>query len=278
MFTGMAQVFVAACKKRQLKLPNDTEILDRSKFYDPPVKGFSMFKLPLTNQIRFLNKAAMIWDNDLKPDGSPVNKWRLCSVQQVEELKCVLKTIPIWASAIVSFTSMTQQGTFTVSQAIRLNRHFGSKFEIPASSLSVISLLTVLLFLPIYDRILVPALRKITKHEGGITVLQKIGIGIVFSVISMVVAGFIERERRYMANLHPYEPVSFVWLVPQLVLIGLCEALMLEFFNRPGAGIGSLKFFYFICCAQRYHYKENVPKNDNPSVNVELGSTSSAST
>ena len=49
MFTSMAQVFVAA---RQLKLPNDTEILDRSKFYDPPVKGFSMFKLPLTNQIR----------------------------------------------------------------------------------------------------------------------------------------------------------------------------------------------------------------------------------
>lgn len=49
--------------------------------------------------IRFLNKAAMIWDNDLKADGSPVNKWKLCSVQQGEELKCVIKTVPIWASA-----------------------------------------------------------------------------------------------------------------------------------------------------------------------------------
>ncbi|KAK9935624.1 hypothetical protein M0R45_022719 [Rubus argutus] len=179
MFTYIAQVFVAAHKKRQLKLLDDKET-DRSQFYDPPVKDLLVQKLPLTNQVRFLNKAAIILDNDLKPDGSRVNKWRLCSVQQVEELKCVIKTMPIWASAIVSFTAMTQQGTFTVSQALRLNRHLGQKFEIPAGSLIVFSLITIGIFLPIYDRVLVPALRKITKDEGGITILQRIGIGIVF--------------------------------------------------------------------------------------------------
>lgn len=51
MFTGVAQVFVAAHKKRQLKLLDDKEI-DRSKFYDPPVKDLLMQKLPLTNQVR----------------------------------------------------------------------------------------------------------------------------------------------------------------------------------------------------------------------------------
>ena len=106
---------------------------------------------------RFLNKAAIILDNDLTPDGRPVNKWRLCSVQQVEDLKCLLKTLPVWASAIVSFTAMSQQGTFTVSQALKLNRHLGQKFEIPAGSLVVISLLTVGMFLPIYDRFLIHA-------------------------------------------------------------------------------------------------------------------------
>ncbi|XP_061995116.1 protein NRT1/ PTR FAMILY 2.13-like [Rosa rugosa] len=340
MFASIAQVFVAAHKKRQLKLPDDKPI-DGSKLYDPPVKDLLMQKLPLTNQIRFLNKAAIIVDNDLKPDGSPVNKWRLCSVQQVEELKCVIKTMPIWASAIVSFTAMSQQGTFTVSQALRLNRHLGQNFEIPAGSLIVISLLTIGIFLPIYDRLLVPALRKVTRDEGGITVLQRIGIGIVFSVLAMLVAGFIEKERRNMAKLHPHEPVSFIWLAPQLGLMGLCEAFsaigLLEFFNREFpdhirsvgnallscsfagssylssvlvtvvhrvtgthskpdwltndinagrldlfyfllAGIGSLNFVYFLYCARRYHYKGAVHKenDNNPYVNVELGSTTTA--
>ncbi|KAL6187392.1 hypothetical protein ACLB2K_038791 [Fragaria x ananassa] len=235
MFTSIAQVLVAAHKKRQIKLPDD-KVIDGSKLYDPPVKDLLIQKLPPTNQIRFLNKAAIILENDLKPDGCPVNKWRLCSVQQVEDLKCVIKTMPIWASAIVSFTAMTQQGTFTVSQALKLNRHLGQKFEIPAGSLVVISLLTIGIFLPVYDRLLVPALRKVTKDEGGITVLQRIGIGCIFSVLAMLVAGFIEKERRDMANLHPHEPVSFMWLAPQLILMGLCEAFsvigLLEFFNR----------------------------------------------
>ena len=46
----------------------------------------------------------------------------------------------------------------------------------------------------------------------------------------------MEKERRNMAKLHPDEPVSFMWLAPQLVLMGLCEAFsvigLLEFFNR----------------------------------------------
>ncbi|CAB4264529.1 unnamed protein product [Prunus armeniaca] len=338
MFSSIAQVLVAAHKKRHIKLPEEAGMVD-GKFYDPPIKGFFVSKLPLTNQLRFLSKAAVILDNDLKPDGSPIDQWRLCSVQQVEELKCVIKTIPVWASAIVSLTSMTQQGTFTVSQALKMDRHLGPHFEIPAGSLGVISLLTIGLWLPAYDRLLVPALRKFTKHEGGITVLQRCGIGIIFSVMSMLVAGIIERERRSFALLHPNEHVSFAWLVPQLVLMGLCEAFniiaLIEFFNREFpdhlrsvgnallscafagssylsslvvnivhhvtgrnkrpdwltkdinagrldyfyfllAGIGVLNFFYFVYCAQRYHYKaKNVYMiEEKPYANqVELAAT-----
>ncbi|GAV60381.1 PTR2 domain-containing protein, partial [Cephalotus follicularis] len=234
VFSGIARVFVAVYKKRHLKLPTEGEV--DGVFYDPPLKQTASSKLPLTNQCRFLNKAAFIVDNDLESDGTPANQWRLCSIQQVEEIKCLVKICPIWASGIISVTSIAQQGTFIVSQALIMDRHLGPKFQIPAGSIGVISLITVAIWLPFYDRILVPALQKVTKHEGGITHLQRIGIGIIFSILSMIVAGLIENKRRGDAILHPHAPpISVMWLAPQLILLGFCDAFniigQIEFFN-----------------------------------------------
>lgn len=179
-----------------------------------------------------MNKAALILEGDLNSEGIIVNKWKLASIQQVEEVKCLARIFPIWATGILSLTSIAQQGTFTVLQALKMDRHIGPKFQIPAGSMSVISLITVALCLPFYDRFLVPTLRKITNHEGGITLLQRIGIGMVFSILSMIVAGFVEKVRRDSSN----STLSVMWLAPQLILMGLCEAFnvlgQIEFFNR----------------------------------------------
>ncbi|POO00041.1 Proton-dependent oligopeptide transporter [Trema orientale] len=242
IFSSIAQVFVAAYKKRHLKLPaaaaseggDDDHVVGgvQQAFYDPPMKGRNgLSKLPRTNQYRFLDKAAVIMENELNQDGTPVKKWRLCSIQQVEELKCLVRIAPIWATGVISLTAMVQQVTFTVSQALVMDRHLGANFEIPAGSISVISFLTISIWLPFYDRILVPALRRTTNHEDGITLLQRIGIGNVFSILSMVVAGSIENKRRASPN-----PISVLWLGPHLILLGFCEAFnilgQIEFFNR----------------------------------------------
>jgi MFS family permease len=134
---------------------------------------------------------------------------------------------------------MSQQGTFTVSQALKMDRHMGPNFEIPPGSLSVISLLTIGVFLPLYDRVFVPFFRRITGHKSGITLLQRIGTGIVFAILSMIVAGLVERvrRRRSIASGDPtgMTPMSVFWLSPQLILMGLCEAFniigQIEFFN-----------------------------------------------
>ncbi|KAF7809186.1 protein NRT1/ PTR FAMILY 2.13-like [Senna tora] len=240
IFSGMAQVLVAAYQKRHIQLPPSEETID-GVFYDPPLTGSAAFsKRPLTNQFRSLNKACMILEGELNPDGTRVNKWRLTSIQQVEELKCVVSIFPIWIAGILSLISMAQQSTFTVSQALKMDRHLGPKFQIPAGSLTVISFLTIGLWIPFYDRVLVPPLRNFTKHEGGITPLQRIGIGMVFSIISMIVAGLIEKMRRDSANANPnplgIAPVSVMWLAPQLILMGMCEAFniigQIEFFNK----------------------------------------------
>ncbi|CAN0925846.1 Protein NRT1/ PTR FAMILY 2.13 [Linum grandiflorum] len=239
VFSGIANVFCAAYKKRKLKLDEEDDevaVLD-GKFYDPPAKATVIHKLPLTKQFRFLNKAALIQEGEVNESGQPSNPRSLVSIQEVEEVKCLLKVIPVWSAGIISLTAISQQGTFTVSQAMIMDRHLGPKFEIPPGTMTVISLIVIGLWVPFYDRILVPRLRRITKYETGITLLQRVGIGIVFSVLSMVVAGLVERDRRGFANAHPHAPpVSVMWLAPHLVIMGMCEAFLfigqIEFFNK----------------------------------------------
>ncbi|CAN7129420.1 unnamed protein product [Brassica rapa subsp. narinosa] len=237
IFSSIAQVIVAARNKRKMKLSAEDD--GTVTYYDPPVKDSVLHKLHRSNQFRFLDKAAVIKEGDLTPEGGPANKWRLCSIQEVEEVKCLIRIVPVWSAGIISLMAMSQQGTFTVYQALKMDRHMGPKFEVPAGSLSVISLLTIGVFLPLYDRVLVPFLRRITGHKSGITLLQRIGTGIVFAILSMIVAGLVERVRRTRSikasDPTGMTPMSVVWLSPQLILMGLCEAFniigQIEFFN-----------------------------------------------
>jgi dipeptide/tripeptide permease len=237
IFSGIAQVIVAARKKRKLKLPAEDD--GTVTYYDPAIKSSVLSKLHRSNQFRCLDKAAVVIEGDLTPEGPPADKWRLCSVQEVEEVKCLIRIVPIWSAGIISLAAMTTQGTFTVSQALKMDRNLGPKFEIPAGSLSVISLLTIGIFLPFYDRVFVPFMRRITGHKSGITLLQRIGTGIVFAIFSMIVAGIVERMRRIRSinagDPTGMTPMSVFWLSPQLILMGLCEAFniigQIEFFN-----------------------------------------------
>ncbi|KAI3885547.1 hypothetical protein MKX03_009245 [Papaver bracteatum] len=241
--TSIAQVLVAATKKRHLTLPENPEF---ALFNFIPANTINS-RLPLTGQFRFLDKAAILTDDDkIKPDGSAENPWRLCRMQQIEEVKCVIRILPIWASGIMYYVALTQMHTYAVFQALQSDRHFGStKFEVPAASYIVFQFLSLTLWIPIYDRLLVPAIRKRTKIEGGITLLQRMGIGIVLSILTMLVSGLVEERRRSFAYSKPslgtspsgggISSMSALWLILQLTLAGLSEA-----FNS----IGQVEFYY----------------------------------
>lgn len=173
----------------------------------------------------------MIAEGELRSDGVPANKWRLCSVQEVEEVKCLIRIVPVWSAGIISIVAMSTQATFILPQATKMDRHMGRHFEIPAGSVSVISFITIGIWLPIYDRILVPSLWRI--HKFRFTLLQRMGMGIVFSILSMFTAGFVEKVRRTRAS--ESTQMSVFWLALQLILMGLCESFnfigQIEFFN-----------------------------------------------
>ncbi|OIW20417.1 hypothetical protein TanjilG_11108 [Lupinus angustifolius] len=238
IFSTIAQVLVAAKHNRHLHLPYHDD--NYGAFYDPLLDNDEQQRLPLTNEFRCLNKAAlMVKDENI--DESNRNPWRLCSVQQVEELKCLLKIMPIWVTSIIVNIPIAQQGIFPISQALKMDRHFfGTNFEIPAGSISSITLVTIGIFLPFYDKIIAPGIEKITMKEGGLTTLQRIGLGHVCGILSMLFVGLVEIWRRDLANSSSSSdgvaPLSVMWLAPQFMFIALSHVFQTvghtEFFNK----------------------------------------------
>lgn len=242
-FTSLVQTLVVAFKKRKLELP-EQPWCSLFNHVDP---GSMNSKLQYTDELRFLNKAAIITPDDTNnPDGSAGNPWKLRSVQQVEEIKCVIRVIPIWLAGMIYYIILVLMQTYPVFQSLQSDRRLSTgKFKIPAASYNVFTMLTVTLWIPLYDRIIVPFLRRITGKEQGITMLQRIGFGLVLGVLTMVVSGLVEDHRRTLAITRPtlgvleqngtVSSMSGYWLVPQLVLAGISEAFSV---------IGEIEFFY----------------------------------
>ena len=165
--------------------------------------------------------------HELKDDGSCATPSRLCCIQQVEEVIRVMKILPVSVSGVISLLALTQEPTFVVSQAMKMDRHIGPNFAIPAGSVKMMSIMTLFISLTLYVLVLQRALTKFTKCEDGIPPLRRIGIGYFFSAMCMVVAGLVEQQRRALATSQASSngvvAMSVFWLFPQEMLLGLCE-------------------------------------------------------
>lgn len=183
---------------------------------------------------RFLDKAAIIRDGG----AGKRNPWRLSTVTNVEEMKLIISMIPIWLTTIPFGICVAQAGTFFIKQGTELDRSITDNFTIPPASIYAMSAVGMIITVTIYDRALVPFLRKLTGNERGITILQRIGFGMIFSVISMAVAALVERRRLTVVEENPIEgstSMSLFWLTPQFLIIGVADGFSL---------VGLQEYFY----------------------------------
>ncbi|KAI3697662.1 hypothetical protein L6452_30757 [Arctium lappa] len=218
--TKVAQVMVAAVRKRRLSQDNQmyVEATETTRSLAP------------TNQFRFLDKAAMV--DEIDRSTGKTNDWRLCTVNEVEQVKLLVRLVPIWLSCLMFAVVIAQLGTFYTKQASTLIRTIGPHFQIPPASLQVIPGLTILIAVPFYERLFIPTARRLTAHPTGITILQRIGFGIFFSILTMIVSALVE-SRRLTIALHnnlmddpkSIVPMSVWWIVPQYVLMGISDVL-----------------------------------------------------
>ncbi|KAF7139290.1 hypothetical protein RHSIM_Rhsim07G0173300 [Rhododendron simsii] len=271
------QVYVVAFRNRNLQLPEDpeelyeinrdmeaapeTEFLPHRDFYKRtlpkdfpalPVSGWSQKSLVRVHRSQarlagvwvcwFLDKAA-IQTTPITQQRTP-NPWKLCRVTQVENAKIILGVLPIFCSAIIMTVCLAQLQTFSIEQAVTMDTRITKHFHIPPASLGIIPIIFILGLVPIYDRIVVPFLRRITGHPFGITHLQRIGIGIVLNSLSMAVAGIVEVKRKEVARKHNMVdaipliqplPISVFWLSFQYFI-----AVVADVFSY----VGLLEFYY----------------------------------
>jgi len=235
--TRVCQVVVASLRKWNVHVPEDSSLL-----YELP-DGVSAIEgsrqLEHTDELRCLDKATTITDVDVKT-ADFTNPWRICTVTQVEELKILLRMLPIFTTTIVFSAVYAQMSTMFVEQGMVLDPSLGS-FKVPPASLSTFDTLSVILCVPIYDYILVPLARRFTGNERGFTELQRMGIGLVISIITMAVAAILEIKRlaiareQHLVDQNVPVPLSIFWQIPQYFLVGLSEVFTF---------IGALEFFY----------------------------------
>ncbi|XP_022737394.1 protein NRT1/ PTR FAMILY 4.6-like [Durio zibethinus] len=184
----------------------------------------------LTEDLKFLNEAIK---------GKPVSPMLQCTAKQVEEAKVVLRKIPIFMCTIMLNCCLAQLSTFSVQQAATMNTQIGS-LKVPPASLPVFPVIFMMILAPTYSHFIIPFARKVTKSEMGITHLQRIGTGLVLSIIAMAVAALVEIKRKKVAvesglvNSADSLPITFLWIALQYLFLGSADlftlAGMMEFF------------------------------------------------
>ncbi|KAI3830861.1 hypothetical protein MKX03_015566 [Papaver bracteatum] len=231
LFTGFAEVFVAAWRNGRLDLGLATQPINSDGvYYSKDLKLVApsnnlryhshqnhfliicccyhyVHLLFTRNMCRFLNKACIVRDpdEDLKPD------------------------LPNRGSSAVS------QNSLPVLQAKTMDRHITTNFDIPAGSFALFTITTLTIWVAFYDRVIVPIIVRYTGKPNGINATIRMGIGLLLSCIAMAGAGIAERIRRRNSVEENFSISAALWLIPQFCLNGLAEA-----FNA----IGQIEFYY----------------------------------
>ncbi|XP_020222024.1 protein NRT1/ PTR FAMILY 5.2-like [Cajanus cajan] len=244
--TRMLQVFVAATRKWKLHVSDDPKELHELSIEEYASNGRN--RIDKSSSFSFLDKAAV--------KTGQTSPWMLCTVTQVEETKQMTKLIPIMLTTIVPSTLIVQTSTLFVKQGATLDRSMGPHFKIPPACLTAFVTLSMLITIVMYDRLFVPAIRRYTKNPRGITMLQRLGIGLVLHVTIMVTACFAERKRLSVARekdlLEQKDaiPLTIFILLPQYALAGVADnfvevAKMELFYDQAPEGMKSLGTSYF---------------------------------
>ncbi|KAG2561746.1 hypothetical protein PVAP13_8KG155300 [Panicum virgatum] len=239
------QVLVAAFKNRNVKLSENPSELKQIN----PDEASAFEMLHQTEGFRCLDKAAV--------DTGKTGAWSLCSITQVEETKIILRMVPIFLSAILGYIPVPLILNFTVQQGNTMDTRLGS-IHISPATLFVIPTVFQMVILVFYDRFIVPFLRKLTGYVGGVTHLQRIGIGFLSATVATGIAALVETKRRKVAEDNGLMdatsgiPISVFWLTVQFFLLGIVDVTsfvgLLEFFySEASMGMKSIGSSIFYC-------------------------------
>ncbi|CAI0408482.1 unnamed protein product, partial [Linum tenue] len=230
LFAGCFRVVVAAGRKAARVGDGEVASLGDGgggRFFQGRVGSGDFTITCPTPNFRGLNKACFIAnpETDINPaDGSATDPWNLCTIEEVEAVKSILRVLPIWSTGILHYVTLAQYPFMTL-QAETMNRQIfpNSTFQLPPGSLNCFVLVSFTLCIVLYDSTFVPILARITGNPRGLSTNVRLGAGMVLSVVAMAISG------RGMAIQQPDDAttvdMSVLWLAPALLLLGMAQTL-----------------------------------------------------
>ncbi|XVE83885.1 hypothetical protein DITRI_Ditri16bG0124100 [Diplodiscus trichospermus] len=168
-------------------------------------------------------------------NGNPKNDTYL-----LENAKIILRLLPIWTMLLIFAVIFQQPATFFTKQGMTMKRNMGRNFKIPPATLQSAITLSIMLLMPLYDKVLIPITQMVTRNKKGISVMQRMGIGMFLSIIAMIIAAIVETKRLEISRnkgilVSETVPLSIFWLLPQYVLLGISDIFTV---------VGMQEFFY----------------------------------
>ncbi|XP_062206075.1 protein NRT1/ PTR FAMILY 8.3-like isoform X2 [Phragmites australis] len=232
------RVLVASLRKRNLRLLQDDGAAASDSVVlhelDKSSSGGQQ-RLARTKGLRCLDKAAVVVDDDGRQEEE--GAWSLCTVTEVEGVKILVRMLPIWATCVLYAASLGQMTTTFIQQGMAMDTRLGGRFKVPVASLVSVEVVFMLLWVLLHDAAIIPVARRVTGRPGGLTQLQRMGVGRFLVVLALATAALVERRR--LRAIHQGsgdgETLSIVWQVPQFVLVAGSDVF---------CGIAQLEFFY----------------------------------
>uniref|UniRef100_A0A0E0MB87 Uncharacterized protein n=1 Tax=Oryza punctata TaxID=4537 RepID=A0A0E0MB87_ORYPU len=221
---SVMMVFVASFKKRKVEVPADSALLYEGD--DADLSNGHTVKLEHTDGFRCLDKAAVVKDDE------GCGGWLQCSVTQVEEVKILLRMVPIWVTSVLYAASLGQTATTFVQQGNAMDTMIGS-FSVPAASLNSAEVIFMMLWVVFQDTVVVPIARRYTGNPAGLTQLQRMGVGRLLAVPALAVAAVLETWR--LRSVRDGANLSIAWQLPQFLILACSDVF---------CGIAQLEFFY----------------------------------
>lgn len=214
----VGQVLVSAARNRNVSLPKDPLLLHEVQGELSAIPGCR--KLLHTASLSCVDKAAVRTE-----DGKRAGPWRLCTVTQVEEVKCLIRVMPVGLASSCVGTALAQVSSLFEVQAAATNRKLVGGLIIAPASMQLFYIAGAILTGFLCNTISACQRRSFRHNQGTCTSLQLQGMAMLVGIIAMAVAALVEAHRLHVAHLCG-SLISVYWLVPQNFLLGISMNLL----------------------------------------------------